>query len=91
MRRVHLLVRGDVQGVGFRYTMRLQARTLGTAGWVRNRADGSVDAEVEGSPSQVDEMLAWVAEGPPGSRVDAVDLSEVATTGASGFDVRESA
>ena len=55
MRRVHVIVGGEVQGVGYRYTMRMVAREAGVAGWVRNRRDGSVEAEIEGAPGQVDE------------------------------------
>lgn len=92
MRRVRVLVRGDVQGVGYRYTMRMVARDVGVAGWVRNRRDGSVEAEVEGTPAQVDEVLAWMAEGPPGSRVDAAEVIEVdAVSRTHVFEVRETA
>ena len=80
-------VRGEVQGVGYRYTMRLVARDAGVAGWVRNRRDGSVEAEIEGEPDRVDEVLAWMAEGPPGSRVDSARVTEAAATGDSGFEV----
>ena len=88
MRRVHVTVRGDVQGVGYRYTMRIVAREAGVAGWVRNRRDGSVEAEVEGTPAQVDEVLSWMAEGPPGSRVEQATVTDAATTGERGFEVR---
>ncbi|MFF2485815.1 acylphosphatase [Microbacterium sp. NPDC058062] len=88
MRRVHVTVRGDVQGVGYRYTMLIVAREAGAAGWVRNRRDGSVEAEVEGTPGQVDEVLAWMAEGPPGSRVAQATVTDAATTGERGFEVR---
>lgn len=91
MRRVHVIVTGDVQGVGYRYTMRLEARAAGVGGWVRNRRDGSVEAEVEGSPEQVDEVLAWMAQGPPGSRVDAAQVTEMDATGTRGFEVRDTA
>ena len=57
MRRVHVVVRGEVQGVGYRYTMRIVAREAGAAGWVRNRRDGTVEAEVEGTDAQADEVL----------------------------------
>ena len=60
---------GGVQGVGFRYTARLQADRFGVAGWVRNRADGTVEAEVEGDEASVQAMLDWLAEGPPGAAV----------------------
>lgn len=89
MKRVHVLVSGDVQGVGYRYTMRMIARDAGVTGWVRNLRDGSVEAEVEGTPAQVDEVLAWMAEGPPGSRVDGARVTDAEATGSSTFEVRD--
>jgi acylphosphatase len=91
MRRVHVIVRGDVQGVGYRYTMRLFAQRFGVAGWVRNLADGSVEAEAEGTSRHVDQMLDWVAHGPPGSRVDTVEVTDIPVVGGPDFEVRESA
>lgn len=91
MRRVRVIVRGEVQGVGYRYTMRMVAQEAGAAGWVRNRRDGTVEAEVEGTPEQVDEMLAWMAAGPPGARVDGADVHDIDPTGARGFDVQPGA
>lgn len=91
MRRVHVVVRGQVQGVGYRYTMRMVAREAGVAGWVRNRRDGSVEAEVEGTDAQVDEVLAWMAGGPPGSGVTDATVTDAAPTGASTFEVLPSA
>ncbi len=88
MRRVHVIVAGLVQGVGYRYTMRMVAREAGVAGWVRNLRDGTVEAEVEGTDAQIDEVLAWMAEGPPGSRVDSARVQDVTVTGQRGFDVR---
>jgi acylphosphatase len=88
MRRVHVLVDGEVQGVGYRYTLRMVADDAGVAGWVRNRRDGTVEAELEGTEAQVDEVLAWMAEGPPGSRVRSARVTDAATTGERGFEVR---
>ena len=91
MRRVHVIVAGDVQGVGYRYTLRKVAEDAGAAGWVRNRRDGTVEAEVEGTAEQVDEVLAWMAEGPPGSRVDSAQVTDVPPAGAHAsprFEVR---
>ncbi len=85
-----MTVRGEVQGVGYRYTMRMVAREAGVAGWVRNRRDGSVEAEVEGTDAAVDEVLAWMAEGPPGSRVHEASVTDAAPTGERGFEVRPS-
>lgn len=87
MRRVHVIVRGDVQGVGYRYTMRMVAREAGVTGWVRNLRDGSVEAEVEGATEKVDEVLAWMAEGPPGSRVQSATVTDAPPAGDHGFEV----
>jgi len=87
MRRVHVIVGGEVQGVGYRYTMRMVAREAGVSGWVRNRRDGTVEAEVEGTPDQVDEVLAWMAAGPPGAHVASAAVTEGSPTGERGFEV----
>jgi acylphosphatase len=87
MRRVHVLVSGDVQGVGYRYSLRLEARSAGVAGWVRNRADGTVEAEIEGDGERVDAVLAWMAQGPPGSTVADARVRDLSPTGATGFEV----
>ncbi len=76
METKHLLVRGRVQGVGFRYSVYYAAKNRGVTGWVRNRADGSVEIVVQGAPAAVEEMIAWVREGPDLSRVDHVEVSE---------------
>ncbi len=91
MRRVHVIVSGDVQGVGYRYTARMVAREHAVSGWIRNRRDGTVEAEVEGAAEDVDAMLAWMAEGPPGSRVEAAQVADLAPSGGKGFEVRASA
>jgi acylphosphatase len=91
MKRAHVVISGDVQGVGYRYTMLIVARKAGVSGWVRNRRDGTVEAEVEGTPEQVDEVLAWMAEGPPGSSVADATVTDAAPRGGSGFEVRPTA
>jgi acylphosphatase len=91
MKRVRVVVSGDVQGVGYRYTMRMVAREIGVTGWVRNRRDGSVEAEVEGSDAQVDEVLAWMAEGPPGSHVRGAQVTDAEPRADRGFEVLETA
>jgi acylphosphatase len=80
-----LIIRGVVQGVGFRYSMVAQARLLGVTGWVRNRRDGSVEAMIAGDAAQVAEILAWSRIGPAGAAVDEVRVESV-TGNFSGFD-----
>jgi acylphosphatase len=72
MRR-RVVVRGRVQGVGFRWFVREHARTLRLAGWVKNLPDGMVELEVEGPDEKVAELLAFVAEGPDGAVVAGID------------------
>lgn len=91
MRRVHVVITGLVQGVGYRYTLRLIAQAAGVTGWVRNRRDGSVEAETQGAPAQVDEVLAWMAEGPPGACVAAAQVTELDPVDERAFEVRPSA
>ncbi len=92
MRRVHVIVSGGVQGVGYRYTMRMIAREQGVAGWVRNRRDGTVEAEFEGADPDVDAVLAWMAEGPPGAAVRSAQVTDMTPLGVdatkAGFEVR---
>ena len=71
---LHLSIRGRVQGVGFREGMCSQALRLGVTGWVRNRHDGSVEAIVQGTQAQVDELLRWVHRGPPTAMVLRVEV-----------------
>jgi acylphosphatase len=89
VRRVRVVVRGRVQGVFFRASCRRRASDLGLAGWVRNRADGAVEAVFEGEPGAVEAMLAWCREGPPDASVEAVDVGEEPPVGEGGpFAVR---
>ena len=71
--RVRLLVRGRVQGVGFRWFVREEARAAGLAGWVRNNPDGSVELEATGPAPALERLRAAVALGPAGARVATVD------------------
>jgi acylphosphatase len=80
-------VHGRVQAVGFRYSARMEAQRLGVAGWIRNRSDGAVEAEIEGEPAAVDAMLSWLDEGPPGADVSSMSTADLAPTGQRGFRV----
>ena len=66
---VHVEVRGDVQGVGFRWFVREIASREGVAGWVRNRDDGSVEVAASGNDAQLQRFLGAVRRGPPGATV----------------------
>lgn len=66
-------VRGRVQGVGYRESCVAQARTRGLRGWVRNRADGSVQALLVGPPAAIESMVGWMRRGPALARVDALE------------------
>jgi acylphosphatase len=69
-----LLITGQVQGVGFRYSMQREAQHLGVSGWVRNRRDGSVEANICGSAEAVAALIAWSRQGPPGASVEHVHV-----------------
>jgi len=71
--RCHVVVRGRVQGVGFRWFVREEARRLNVAGWVRNRADGCVEVAAEGTNDSIDALRRALEEGPPGATVASVD------------------
>jgi acylphosphatase len=73
-----VLIRGTVQGVGFRYWTRRTATARGLEGWVRNRRDGSVEAVFAGPEQAVAEMIALCRRGPASARVDAVDETPAA-------------
>ena len=70
---LHIVFRGRVQGVGFRWFVLDRARGLGVAGRVRNRADGAVEVEAEGGEAPLHALLDEVRQGPPAARVTAVD------------------
>ncbi|HET9229776.1 MAG TPA: acylphosphatase [Vitreimonas sp.] len=72
----NLRIRGHVQGVGFRMYVVRKARQLGLSGWVRNRLDGSVEADVQGPAAAVDALIAAARRGPPGSMVNGVQVSD---------------
>jgi len=87
--RARLVIRGRVQGVWYRGSMENEAERLGVAGWVRNRPDRSVEAEVEGAPEAVDALIAWARRGPPAARVTDVEVRRVDPHGERGrFVVR---
>jgi acylphosphatase len=88
MIRRRVVIQGHVQGVFFRETARRRALTGGAAGWVRNNADGSVEAVFEGEPEAVEHLIAFCREGPRGARVDWVDVVSEEPEGLTGFVAR---
>jgi len=70
------VVRGRVQGVGFRWFVEREAHTLGIAGWVRNNADGSVEVLAMGTRDQLAGLHSRLQQGPRAARVDNVEESE---------------
>ncbi len=84
-----VVVRGRVQGVWFRQSTLREAERLGVDGWVRNRADGTVEAWVQGDGAAVDVLVAWCGEGPSRAEVSAVAVEDVpADPSLRGFSVR---
>ena len=75
MVRAHLFISGIVQGVGYRYHCRRQARSLGLAGWVRNLPDGRVEALIQGTREQVEDLIKWCYRGPAEARVSDIAVS----------------
>ena len=71
--RIHVVVRGRVQGVGFRWFVREMGKRLDLAGWVRNRADGSVEVAAEGDDVSIDHLRRALHRGPDGATVKSVD------------------
>jgi acylphosphatase len=87
MTRKRVAVHGRVQGVWFRESARRRATELGLAGWVRNRSDGAVEAEIEGDEEAVGMLVAWFGHGPSGARVERLDVDQREPRGESGFTV----
>lgn len=86
--RVHAVVHGDVQGVGYRYFVQRAAWSDGLTGWVRNRYDGTVECVAQGPRDKLEELLAKLRRGPAMSAVERVDETwEQPEPGLSGFDV----
>jgi acylphosphatase len=86
--RRRVLVRGRVQGVGFRYAVVDRAQSRGVAGWVRNRADGAVETVFEGESDAVDELVRFCRQGPRGSEVESVEVASEEPEGLRSFEVR---
>ncbi|MBM7556448.1 acylphosphatase [Halanaerobacter jeridensis] len=87
--RKHVYISGRVQGVGFRAFTTRTAHSLGVAGWVKNLADGRVEAIFSGSQEQVDKILEEVKEGPSFANVEDIEIIDENYKGQyDGFEVR---
>jgi acylphosphatase len=75
--QARLTIRGQVQGVGYRYWAMMTGLRLGIAGWVRNRSDGSVEALIVGDDAAIGAMIDACRHGPAAAQVDAVDIEPV--------------
>jgi len=82
-----VVIAGQVQGVGFRYATYHEAERAGVSGWVRNLADGRVEALFEGGEPAVLRLVDWCRTGPPGAFVEAVHVDWQAPTGEQGFRI----
>jgi acylphosphatase len=86
--RRRVVVRGTVQGVGFRYSLARRAESAGVAGWVRNLPDGAVEAVLEGPAAAVDQLVRWCEGGPRLAEVTGVDVVEEEPEGLRRFEIR---
>jgi acylphosphatase len=85
--RRRVVVSGRVQGVGYRVACAREAAAAGVAGHARNLPDGRVEAVFEGTPAQVDALVAWCRRGPRGAVVREVRVSDETVRGGSGFAI----
>lgn len=88
MIRRRVVVRGRVQGVFFRDSLRRLAERNGVAGWVRNNPDGTLEAAFEGEDEDVARLVDYCRGGPSGARVDSVEVYDEEAEGATTFSVR---
>lgn len=79
--RAHVFVTGKVQGVYFRQNTQMTAREHGAVGWVRNLADGRVEAVIEGDDATVNKVVDWCRHGPQSARVDSIEVKHEDYTG----------
>ncbi len=80
-KRVQVIIRGRVTGVFFRAAAQREAKRLGITGWVKNRADGSVELVAEGEEDAIKDIISWAHHGPSAARVDDVEVRWRSYTG----------
>ena len=90
--RLHAVIEGEVQGVGFRFFVQDNARNIGLSGWVRNRWDGTVEVLAEGEKEKLDRLFTKLQKGPRSSRVTGISPDWQKASGEyTGFQVRMTA
>jgi len=87
-KRLHLFIAGRVQGVFFRAYTQSKAHELGLSGWVRNTADGRVEAVFEGEEERLEPMISWCREGPAAAKVEKVEMFWEKPEKIKGFKIR---
>ena len=76
MKRIHVFISGNVQGVGFRFSCKQEADRLGIVGWIKNLPTGQVEAIFEGNEEPLNRILAWCMVGPEGAQVEHIEKHE---------------
>lgn len=74
LKQVHLIIKGDVIGVGFRAWTKIQAKIVGVTGWVRNVDGDSVEAQAQGEEEKVKQIIELIKKGPPVSHVSDIQI-----------------
>ena len=85
--RIDLVIEGRVQGVGYRYSAKMKAESLGISGSVQNLSDGSVFVTAQGEKEAMDNFVRWCYKGPPGAIVRKIEIVQGKTEVFSGFKV----
>ncbi len=89
MKRVHFTASGEVQGVGLRWSVQEMAQSLGLSGWIRNREDGMVEGEVQGTDPKIGEFMKNLKAGPGRARIETlIQEARPIQKLESGFDIR---
>lgn len=88
MKAYRIVIKGIVQGIGFRYFTRMAANRFTISGWVRNCPDGSVEIHCEGEESNLQHFLAEIRKGPSGLKVDTFEIKETSAGFFYGFEIR---
>ncbi|MHB1315959.1 MAG: acylphosphatase [Christensenellales bacterium] len=81
MRHYHMIIHGKVQGVGLRYFIWRNASSYGICGWVRNRADGTVELDAQGGETEMAAFIKIIESGSRYSVVESVEAEELPSTG----------